>query len=193
MEEELFMEKVAHDQSKENIALIARILSFVRRSLDKQELLPTVKEQRVSVKERELQQSRADVIKYEKERMIWSKELAETRNSLLRRTKEMREIKVSYEGLQVLLSGKRAALKEKVKEAHRLKTIVKNVKAKLTNLKLRTGHKKLRFGKTQQMEKRSPKPPLTKKQHSNYKLKKPTNVYHGILIIFVWFVWLCPV
>ena len=44
-------------------------------------------------KERELQQSRTDVIKYQKERMIRSKELAETRNSLLRRTKEVRELK----------------------------------------------------------------------------------------------------
>ena len=57
----------------------------------------------------------------------------------------MRELKVSYEGLQLVLSGKRAALKEKVKEAHRLKNIDKNVKAKLTDLKLRNGHKWLHF------------------------------------------------
>ena len=52
-----------------------------------------IKELIITVKERELQQSRTDVIKYQKERMIRSKELAETRNSLLRRTKEVRELK----------------------------------------------------------------------------------------------------
>ena len=64
------MEKRDHDQTKENIALNARILRFVKRRLDKQELLPTVKEQIISVKERELHKSRAAVIKYQKERMI---------------------------------------------------------------------------------------------------------------------------
>ena len=71
IEEELFREKRAHDETKENIALKARTLSLVKRMLKEQELLLTVKELIIKVKERELQQSRADVIKYQKERMIF--------------------------------------------------------------------------------------------------------------------------
>ena len=74
IEEELFREKRAHDETKENIALKARTLSLVKRKLKEQELLLTVKELIITVKERELHQSRTDVIKYQKERMLFETE-----------------------------------------------------------------------------------------------------------------------
>jgi len=71
-------------------------------------------------KKRELRQTRTDLVKYQKERVMRSKDLAETRHTLIRRTKEIGELRSENDDLKNFLTSKRTALKEKVKEAQRL-------------------------------------------------------------------------
>lgn len=151
IEEDLVKEKIAHEEAKVEIALKTHKLRAAMQELSEKEYILSKKERTIFWRDQELRSTRADILKYQKERMSRSKELAEARYSLACKTTEMKELKLSNEDLKQALNGKRAALKEKVKEAQRLKSEVKDVKGKLTDLKLRHSNSStqpLRFGKT---------------------------------------------
>jgi len=153
IEERLLKEKTAHEEAKEEIEVKTHKLRSVMQRLSEKERVLSEKERALTWREQELRNTRAAILKYQKERMSRSKELAEARYSLARKTKEMKDLRLSNEDLEQALIGKRAALKEKVKETQRLKNEVKKVKGKLTDLKLRNGHSStqpVRFGKSPQ-------------------------------------------
>jgi len=162
----LLKEKAAHAEAKVDIVLATHSLREVTERLSEKERIISEKDRTLSWREQELRKTRADILKYQKERMSRSKELAEVRHSLVRKTKEMRVLKLSNQDLEQALNGKRAALKEKVKETQRLKNEIKDVKGKLTDFKLRNGYSTQpvgfgrsspRFGKSQSWNSHRPK------------------------------------